>query len=231
MVILHKTLKELKIKKDEIYTVEKTKDGKIHLLTLKGESRVFTPKFKEGFCSLYRTDNLPLAKNERIRFTKNSSVYPFMTNGAQAQVLSLTKNKVKLMTENHGIQILPTRDSDFKHIDHAYSMTAFASQGKTVDSVIGILRSKESHIELSHQRSFYVSLSRARHDAMIVTDNKERLIQSLSEKSGAKTSALEMIKAESKEKAASFNHQKTKEQDTLVKGSPSTKAPDFSMEM
>ena len=231
VVIFHKTLKELKITKDEIYTVEKTKDGKIHLLTLKGESRVFTPKSKEGFCSLYKTDNLPLAMNERIRFTKNSSVHPFMTNGAQAQVLSLTKDKVKLMTENHGIQSLPTRDRDFKHIDHAYSMTAFASQGKTVDSVIGILRSKESHIELSHQRSFYVALSRARHDAVIVTDNKERLIQSLSEKTGAKTSALEMVKTESKEKTASITHQKSKEQAVSIKGPPSTKAPDFSMEI
>ena len=232
VVIFHKTLKELKIKKEEIYTVEKAKDGQIHLLTLKGESRVFTPKAKEGFCSLYKTDNLPLAHGERIRFTKNSSVYPFMTNGAQAQVLDLTKNKVKLMTENHGIQSLPTRDSDFKHIDHAYSMTAFASQGKTVDSVIGILRSKESHIELSHQRSFYVSLSRARHHAVIVTDNKERLIQSLSEKTGAKTSALEMIQSESKEKTTSLTHQKSKEQDTFVKEPSSFKAKtDFSMEI
>jgi conjugative relaxase-like TrwC/TraI family protein len=221
VVIFHKTLKECNIKKDEIYRVEKTKDGQIHLLTTRGESRVFNPKTKEGFCSLYKTDNLPLAKDERICFTKNSSVHSFITNGSQAQVLSLTKNKVKLMTENHGIQSLSTRDSDFKHIDHAYSMTAFASQGKTVDSVIGILRSKESHIVLSHQRSFYVSLSRARYDAFVVTDNKERLIQSLSEKTGAKTSALEMIKAESKEKVASFNHQKTKERELIKQAPPS----------
>ena len=90
-----------------------------------------------------------------------------------------------------------------------------------MDSVIGILRSKESHIVLSHQRSFYVSLSRARYDAFVVTDNKERLIQSLSEKTGAKTSELEMIKAESKEKVASFNHQKTKERELIKQAPPS----------
>ena len=93
-------------------------------------------------------------------------------------------------------------------------MTAFASQGKTVDSVIGILRSKEAHLELSHQRSFYVSLSRARQSAMIVTDNKERLVKSLSEKTGAKSSALEMVKSENKTHDKALSKDGSKSQQT-----------------
>lgn len=122
-----------------------------------------------------------------------------------------------LITESHGLQSLPRKDNDFKHIDHAYSMTAFASQGKTVDTVIGILRSKEVHLELSHQRSFYVSLSRARHNAFVVTDNKERLIQSLSEKTGAKSSALEMVKSESKVQEKTLLKETSKSQQIEIK--------------
>ena len=122
-----------------------------------------------------------------------------------------------LITESHGLQSLPRKDNDFKHIDHAYSMTAFASQGKTVDTVIGILRSKEAHLELSHQRSFYVSLSRARHNAFVVTDNKERLIQSLSEKTGAKSSALEMVKSESKVQEKTLPKETSKSQQIEIK--------------
>ena len=99
VVIFHKTLKELKIKKDEIYRVEKIKDGQIHLFTIKGESRVFSLKTKDGFYSLYKTDSLSLANDESIRFSKKSSLHPFITNGVQAQVLSLTNDKLGLMTE------------------------------------------------------------------------------------------------------------------------------------
>ena len=82
IVIFHRDLKELKLKKDEIYSVEKTKDGKIHLLTTKGESRVFSPKDSKGNQNLFTKETLALAKGERIRFTRNSSLHPFITNGA-----------------------------------------------------------------------------------------------------------------------------------------------------
>ena len=85
IVIFHRDLKELKLKKDEIYSVEKSKDGKIHLLTTKGESRVFNPKESKAAQSLFTKETLPLAKGERIRFTRNSSVHPFITNGCTSR--------------------------------------------------------------------------------------------------------------------------------------------------
>ena len=56
---------------------------------------------------------------------------------------------------------------------------------------IGVVRAKERFATLSHQRSFYVTLSRAAKEAHLVIDNYKDLIKSLGEKDGDKTSSIE----------------------------------------
>ena len=77
-----------------------------------------------------------------------------------------------------------------KFIDYGYVSSTYSSQGKTSDYVIGILRAKEKFLNLSHQRSFYVTISRAAKEAHLVMDNYKDLIKSLSNKTGDKTSAI-----------------------------------------
>ena len=76
------------------------------------------------------------------------------------------------------------------------SPTVHAFQGRTVDNVIAVMEAK--HPKLSTQKSFYVEISRARHNAELVTDDAKELRETLEAATGVRISALEGIGAAEK---------------------------------
>ena len=83
-----------------------------------------------------------------------------------------------------------------RHLDHAWASTVHAFQGRTVDNVIAVMEAK--HQKLSTQKSFYVEISRARHNAELVTDDAKTLRETLEAATGERVSALEGIGAADK---------------------------------
>ena len=81
----------------------------------------------------------------------------------------------------------------FPHVDHGYAVTSHASQGTTADSVIVNIDTTRSR-ELVNRQQFYVSLSRARHDAVIFTDSRESLPRTIS-RTADKSVALDAIES------------------------------------
>jgi hypothetical protein len=73
---------------------------------------------------------------------------------------------------------------NFRHFTHGYAVTAHRSQGKTVDAVI--ISADGMRREL-----FYVAASRGRERALVITSNKEQLLQSVGQ-SAARQSATEL---------------------------------------
>jgi hypothetical protein len=70
-----------------------------------------------------------------------------------------------------------TIGKDFGHLAHGYVVTSHASQGKTVDRVF-IGQSSQS-FPASSREQFYVSVSRAREQAIVYTDDKESLLEAV----------------------------------------------------
>ena len=66
-----------------------------------------------------------------------------------------------------------------------------AFQGRTVDHVITTM--EVSHPHLTTQKSLYVEISRARHRAELVTDNREALKERLEAATGEHIAALEAV--------------------------------------
>lgn len=62
-------------------------------------------------------------------------------------------------------------------LDHGYCSTVYASQGQTCDRV---LIEADSHSLTANENTFYVAISRARHEAQIYTDDREMLPIALS---------------------------------------------------
>jgi len=60
------------------------------------------------------------------------------------------------------------------HADHRYDSTLHAAQGTTVDRVIVNVDSMRS-AQLVNRKQLYVSISRARHDARVYTNDAEAL--------------------------------------------------------
>ena len=109
-----------------------------------------------------------------------------LRNGTALTVTEVDGNQITAMDDRGRLVAVDTVRG--VQADLAYTQTADQAQGRTVDSVIGYLRSSQSN--LATQQRTYVLLSRARDDALIVTDNKAKLAEALMKNRGDKETAL-----------------------------------------
>ena len=68
-----------------------------------------------------------------------------------------------------------------------------AFQGRTVDTVIAAMEANHPH--LTTQKTLYVEISRARHRAELVTDDRDRLRERLEGATGERIAALESVES------------------------------------
>ena len=206
MVSFEKDIKSLGIKSGDIFEIDKinhkelekndksigdkSDKGNIDLIRISDNKKIsWNPVSKNEFVALYDSKYIDIAKGEKVRWTKNSKKHSFMTNGETAIIESVGNQKIGIRTED-GVEHKVSRE-EMRFIDYGYTASTYSSQGKTSDYAIGVVRAKERFATLSHQRSFYVTLSRAAKEAHLVIDNYKDLIKSLGEKDGDKTSSIE----------------------------------------
>ena len=82
-------------------------------------------------------------------------------------------------------------DAQLRHIDRAWASTVHAFQGRTVDTVIAAMEANHPH--LTTQKTLYVEISRARHRAELVTDDRDKLRERLEGATGERIAALESV--------------------------------------
>ena len=82
-------------------------------------------------------------------------------------------------------------DSQLHHLDHAYSSTVHAAQGITCDRAIAVLDTERGGV--ADQATFYVELTRARDNVVLLTDDREALIEALETAPAGDMSALRAI--------------------------------------
>src|SRR5476651_2568211 len=78
-----------------------------------------------------------------------------------------------------------------QHWDHAYAMTGYSAQGKTIWEVI--INAESFRPLLTSQISLLVAITRAVKRLTLYTDNKEALLKAVLKNPGAKSSALEIM--------------------------------------
>ena len=127
---------------------------------------------------------------DRIRWTRNDPRRG-LVNGEQARVLGIGRKVVRLAAADGREVRIPRDDAQLRHIDHAYSSTVHGAQGITADRVIAVLDS--GHGALTDQATFYVEVSRARDEVVVLTDNREQLAETLEERTGLRMTALEAV--------------------------------------
>ena len=81
------------------------------------------------------------------------------------------KDNVTFRLEDGRTLDMSRSDPQLRHLDPAWASTVHAFQGRTVDNVIAVMEA--SHPHLTTQKSFYVEISRARHRAELVTDDRK----------------------------------------------------------
>jgi hypothetical protein len=100
----------------------------------------------------------------------------------------ITKNGIEA---DNDLTTINPKDQAYQHWDHAYAITSYSSQAKTIDEAI--INAESYHKFLTSQRTMLVAMTRAVNKLTIYTDNKSKLIEQLEVNPGDKTSALETV--------------------------------------
>ena len=137
---------------------------------------------------LYKAKELAIAKGDKIRITDNGKTNEgkHLFNGTSFLVDGFDRaGNIKLSNGS-------VLSKEYGHFALGYVMTSHSSQGKTVDKVI-ISQSNES-MRASSMEQFYVSVSRGRKSVAVYTDDKQDLLQAVSQ-SNERKSARELVGA------------------------------------
>ena len=139
---------------------------------------------------LHETQTITIRAGDRIRWTRNDTARG-LDNGATAEILSIARRKLRLLTEDGRELEWRHDDPQLRHMLHAWASTVHAAQGMTRDRVIAVADAGHGH--LGGLQSFYVQISRARDKAVVLTDDRESLAAALEADDGDRLTALEAL--------------------------------------
>ena len=203
VVAFHRGYKSLGVAKGDERRVAAV-DHRTGTVTLEGPDGQSVPwrsravAAKRVAVEVYRTESMELRAGDRIRWTRNDAGLG-LVNSDTAEVAAVRGSRVAFRLGDGQTLELGKNDPQLRHLDHAWASTVHAFQGRTVDNVIAVMEAK--HPKLSTQKSFYVEISRARHNAELVTDDAKALRETLETATGERVSALEGIGAAERELA------------------------------
>ncbi|HTT77893.1 MAG TPA: MobF family relaxase [Candidatus Binataceae bacterium] len=169
-----------------------------------GEQLEMSPARWKGV-QVYNWEQRLLAAGDRLQFRIHDKKHK-VANGEFATITELDRKQVKLRFDNKRELALPF--AQFRHVDYGYASTSHAAQGATVDRVI-VNADSMRNAQLVNRKQFYVSISRARHDAQVYTDDLEVLRRAVA-REPRKAVALETVKparptTELRQQQTSFN--------------------------
>ncbi len=151
--------------------------------------------------SVYQTAERNFSERDRVVFLKNDRLIGIQ-NGMVGKIERLDdRGNLQVKTlEGREIRFhLERGPRSYPYLTHAYALTEYKSQGQTVDAVLWHAQAKDTFQEMNTANSFYVSITRARNDAMVFTDSKEDLKEQVSREQ-AKTSTLDYPEKDSDSK-------------------------------
>jgi hypothetical protein len=141
-----------------------------------GREITYNPRELIGV-SLYRQAERDFSEGDRVQFTAPSK---------DLHVANRELGTIEHVDERGNVSIhtdsgrhLGFNVEDHPHLDYGYAVTSHSSQGQTADRVL-IHADTELGEQLVNERMAYVSVSRARYDAHIYTNDEAELAHDLS---------------------------------------------------
>ena len=172
------------MEKGQEYTVKDVDTAKgTVILENKGGDKVEWKPEQASKVRVYNQDQTKVAPCDTIVSRENQKFET--TKGELVTIVNGQKGEVKGQTQD-GTIVAEFKDAkgetkevligaqDGAKIEHGYSGTVHAAQGATAREVIGAIESKS---ELNNANQAYVALSRAKDDAVVYTDDPEKLAE------------------------------------------------------
>lgn len=164
--------------------------GRIGLEDGRGGAIEWHPR-QWGACTVevFEPRSMELRTGDRVQFTRNDREQG-RVNGLGGTVTGIdpATGAAALKLANEREQQLDLADPRDSHLRHAWVQTAYAAQGQTAERVL--IHADSRSTNLVDQKMLYVALSRARNEAIVVTDDKGRLVRAIYERAGEKQTAM-----------------------------------------
>ena len=171
--------KETGIGKGE-YAQVKSIDAPKNRLTVElqdGTERTYDPRRQQGV-SVFREEMRSFSVGDRIQFTAPAN--DLRVANRELGTIKGIDEVGHLRLRMDGGRTVELDPPKHPHLDHGYAMTSHSSQGQTADRVLIHVDTELGAKDLLNSRMAYVSVSRARCDVQIYTDNAATLGQELS---------------------------------------------------
>lgn len=155
------------------YVVSHVADGEVYVRHADGSTRRFDVARLHHAFNVYERVVANFAVGDRIRITQN---------GKDAHGVALNNGDIQTVagfTEGGDIHLADGRvvSDKYAHFSHGYVTTSYVAQGKTVRHVI-VVEGAES-FPAGNREQFYVSVSRGRISATIVTTDRDALFEAM----------------------------------------------------
>ena len=172
-------------------------DGRVVLDHPDGERRFRPSGNASRYLGLYDTERIELRADDRIRWTRNRkaprargthSQAPDLVNGGEAEIVGIGHKRVRFRDGERTFS-LALGDPQLRHLDHAYCSTVHSAQGRTARGAIAVLDAG-GWVDLE---LFHVELSRVSEAFLLLTDDREALIERLEAQDWSEDGALEAL--------------------------------------
>ena len=191
IALFNRELRHYRIRKDDACTVMEVEEDRVELAHADGRPRHLDPKAEVRYrLDLFEAKTLRIREGERLRWTRNDRERG-LVNGDRLEVIGIRGGALRMRLSDGREMLFAPDDPQLRHLAYAYASTVHAAQGQTHDRVIAVLDSGAG--PLVNQQTLYVQLSRAREDAVVLTDNCEQLVETLEANTGERLTALEAI--------------------------------------
>ena len=172
-------------------------DGRVVLAHPDGERRFRPSGNASRYLGLYDTERIELRAGDRIRWTRNRkaplargkhSQAPDLVNGGEAEIVEIGHKRVRFRDGEREFSIALT-DPQLRHLDHAYCSTVHSAQGRTARGAIAVLDAGG----WVDPELFHVELSRVSEAFLLLTDDRDALIERLEAQDWSEDGALEAL--------------------------------------
>ncbi len=191
IALFNRDMKLYRIARDDACTVMEMEEDRVRLAHADGRPRHLKPGGDLRYrLDLFEAKMLIVREGEQLRWTRNDRERG-LVNGDRVEVLEILDEALRMRLPDGREMLFARDDPQLRHLAYAYASTVHAAQGQTHDRVIAVLDSGAG--PLVNQQTLYVQLSRAREEALVLTDNREQLVETLEANTGERLTALEAI--------------------------------------
>ena len=182
---------------NDVCTVMGHDDGRVVLAHPEGERRFRPSGNAARYLGLYDTERIELRAGDRIRWTRNRKAPPArgghpqapdLVNGGEAEILEIGYKRVRFRDGEREFG-LALSDPQLRHLDHAWCSTVHSAQGRTARAAIAVLDAGG----WVDRELFHVELSRVSEAFLLLTDDREALVERLEAREGREDGALEAL--------------------------------------